>query len=188
MRSVASARPCRVHAGGGVTCLRLSLGRSQRLPRQKMAMIAARCRNGSGIAACRRRDVPQRDAPRHPGRQESDGSALTWIRAGFARIHRTPEFAAWLEAQGNAALAGIRPQGFPEMTRQRWRVSTQNRRLAGVFAIAFARKPSRRVGGIPARIPFDSTAYACEGRCHEPVITRGLRGRLIVRQLCRAID
>ena len=29
-------------------------------------------------------------------------------------------------------------KGFPEMTRQRWRVSTKNLRLAWVFAIAFA--------------------------------------------------
>ena len=64
---------------------------------------------------------------------------MTWIRAGFARIHRTLESAAWLEAQGNEALARIRLHGFTEMTRERWRVSTRNRRLAWVFAIAFAR-------------------------------------------------
>ncbi len=83
-------------------------------------------------------DRSSRDAPRRTGRQEPHGSALTWIRAGFARIHRTLESAAWLEAQGNEALASIRRHGFPEMTRQRWRVSTQNRRLARVFATFFA--------------------------------------------------
>ena len=69
--------------------------------------------------------------------------AMDRLRRGCARasrvIHRTLECAAWLEAQGNEALAGIRLHGFPLDTRQRRRVSTQIRRLAWVFVIAFAR-------------------------------------------------
>ena len=61
---------------------------------------------------------------------------------GYARasrlIHRITDDAARPEAQAREALAGVRRQGFPEMTRQRWRVSTQDRRLAWVFVIAFA--------------------------------------------------
>ena len=64
---------------------------------------------------------------------------MTWIRAGFARIHGTTDCASPLEAKANEALAGIQRHWFPEMTRQRWRVSTQIGRLAWGFVIAFAR-------------------------------------------------
>ena len=62
-----------------------------------------------------------------------------WIRARVARIHRTPDCGAWLEAQANEALAVSGVTGPRVITRQRWRVSTQIRGLARVFAIAFAR-------------------------------------------------
>ena len=96
------------------------------------------------------------------GVNQSDGSAVTWIRAGFARIHGTTDCASRLEAKANEALAGIQRHGFPEMTRRRWRVSTQIGRLAWVFVIAFARERNRRAAGDPARIRLDSTAYGCE--------------------------
>ena len=64
---------------------------------------------------------------------------MTGIRASFARIHGTTDCASRLEAKANEALAGIQRHWFPEMTRQRWRVSTQISRLAWGFVIAFAR-------------------------------------------------
>ena len=66
---------------------------------------------------------------------------MTWIRAGFARIHGTTDCASRPEANTNEAFAGIQRHGFPEMTRQHWRVSTQIGRLAWLFVIAFARDP-----------------------------------------------
>jgi hypothetical protein len=84
------------------------------------------------------------------------------------------------EAEANEALAGIRLHGFQLDTRRRRRVSTQIRRLAWVFVIAFAREPNRLAGGIRVRVPFDSTAYGCERRCNEAVIYARLRGLLIV--------
>ena len=74
------------------------------------------------------------------------------MRASFARIHRAIDCAAWLEAQINEALAGIRLYGFPVVTRQRRRVSTRIRHLASGFVIALARQHNRRATGIPARI------------------------------------
>ena len=44
-------------------------------------------------------------------------------------------------SESNEALARIQRRGFPEMTRQRWRVSTQIGDLPWVFVIAFARDP-----------------------------------------------
>ena len=64
---------------------------------------------------------------------------MTWIRAGFARIHRTTDCAARPERQAPEALAGIRPDWIPLVTRQRRRVTAKNCRLAWVFGIAFAR-------------------------------------------------
>ena len=75
-------------------------------------------------------DLPARDEPRRTGRQEFDGSALTWIRAGFARIHRTTACAARPDAQAPEALAAIRADWLPLVTRRRRRVTTQIRRSA----------------------------------------------------------
>ena len=84
-------------------------------------------------------DLLPRGEPRRAGRQESDGSALTWIRAGFACIHRITDRATRPEAQAPEALAGVRPDRVAVVTRRHRRVTTQIRRLAWVFAIAFAR-------------------------------------------------
>ena len=58
------------------------------------------------------------------------------------------------------------------MTRQRWRVSTQNRRLAGVFSIAFAGYTESPETWIPARIPVDSAVCMVNGDATRPELTR----------------
>ena len=64
---------------------------------------------------------------------------MTWILACFARIHGTTDDPARPEVKEHEALAGLRLDWLQVDTRQPRRVSTQNRRLAWVFAIAFAR-------------------------------------------------
>ena len=71
--------------------------------------------------------------------EESDGPAMTWIRASLARIHRTIDCVARLEAQADVSLTGILLHPFSLVTRRRRRVTGQIRRLAQVFVIAFAR-------------------------------------------------
>ena len=62
-----------------------------------------------------------------------------WIRARLARIQQIVVCGTWLEIEADESLASNRPSPLRVDTRQRRRVSTQNRRLAWVFVIAFAR-------------------------------------------------
>ena len=73
------------------------------------------------------------------GVEESDRSAVRWIRAGFARIHRTSILPTGREVEANEVIAAIRLHGFSVDTRQRPRVSTKISRLAWDFVIVFAR-------------------------------------------------
>ena len=93
------------------------------------------------------------------GREESDGSPVASIRASAARIRRITGSAACLEAQADEALLGTRRHRFCLVTRQRRRVTMRIRRLAGAFAIAFARNHLGKRADIPVRIAFDFVVY-----------------------------
>ena len=98
---------------------------------------------------------------------------MTWIRAGLARIHRTTDDVARPEVQAPEALVGIRPDWLPLDTRQRWRVSTQNRRLAWVFVIAFARHHIAERLGFLLESPSILRLTLVNGDATRPSLTRG---------------
>ena len=65
----------------------------------------------------------------------------------------------YLQAKPDESFTGVRFRRLCVDTRHGRRVSTEIRRLAEDFAIAFARNPQRETGGILARITFDSSCY-----------------------------
>jgi hypothetical protein len=71
--------------------------------------------------------------------EESDGPAVTGIRARLARIRRGINGAPWLEPRGDEALHALGFEACPGVTRQCRRVTTQIRQLAGGFDDTLAR-------------------------------------------------
>ena len=98
---------------------------------------------------------------------------MTWIRASLARIRRGADEAAWLEALADESLSGIRPRWFCVDTRRRRRVSRSIGRLAGGFAIAFARNHSGvgRGGVLPSAV--FRAAYGDERASGPRAVPRG---------------
>lgn len=124
-------------------------------------------RHSHGVGAARPSRRPYDDdlSPRHAtwraGREESDGSAVTWICASLARIQRSTERPICLEAGAAESVAGIEPPWFFLVTRGRRRVTSTIGRSAEVFGIACARNHLGKRADIPARITFDVVVYDC---------------------------
>jgi hypothetical protein len=60
-------------------------------------------------------------------------TACEWLRARLARNRRGTASATGPEVQAAESLPGIAPSSVWAVTRQRWRVTTQIRRLADAF-------------------------------------------------------
>ena len=85
------------------------------LVRDPLAGRRVRHSDGAGTARASGRldndDLLARDAARRPGREESDGSAVKWIRASVARIQGSPILLVRLELPAPERVTAMRPQG-----------------------------------------------------------------------------
>jgi integrase len=151
-----------------------------RPPCSKMGTTFARCRHCSATVTFDDDDLSPRDESWRVGGEESDGSAVTWIRASHARIHESAVCAACLEAHADERLRGDGPARSSLDTRQCQRVFVEIRDLAGGFRDRLRAYPSRDAAGIPARIASIHGNYDTERWRHEGAGYARLGSLLIV--------